>query len=163
VMQRYLRPDLLLEAGIQDFDTWAGTFGDLVTAMEISPDATTWRQKTRFARFRNVPELLRMWHVAGDVKTAEDLNLQVPDLAPRADGRRLPETVVVEPSDEVTAYVKTTGPSGSSNAPSSHPKTTCSRSPATAAPRPLTCAWSKTGRHRTTRSNCSARSRTPAK
>jgi N12 class adenine-specific DNA methylase len=109
VMQRYLRPDLLLEADIPDFDTWAGTFGELVTEMEISPDATTWRQKTRFARFRNVPELLRMWHVAGDVKTAEDLNLPVPDLAPRADGKRLPETVVVEASDEVLAYVKTLG------------------------------------------------------
>ncbi|HEY3514575.1 MAG TPA: helicase-related protein [Kribbella sp.] len=109
VMQRYLRPDLLRDAGIPDFDTWAATFGELVTAVEIAPDASSWRQKTRFAKFRNVPELLRMWHIAGDVKTAKDLNLEVPDLAERADGQRIPQTVVVEPSDEVLAYVRELG------------------------------------------------------
>ncbi|MEV0287875.1 helicase-related protein [Kribbella sp. NPDC050820] len=109
VMQRYLRPDLLRDAQIPDFDTWAATFGELVTAVEIAPDASSWRQKTRFARFRNVPELLRMWHIAGDVKLAKDLNLAVPDLVERADGQRIPQTVVVEPSDEVLAYVRDLG------------------------------------------------------
>jgi N12 class adenine-specific DNA methylase len=109
VMQRYLRPDLLLEAGIPDFDTWAGTFGEVVTAVEVAPDATTWRMKSRFAKFRNIQELLRMWHVAADVKTAQDLNLKTPDLVQRPDGKRLPQTVVVEPSDEVLSFVQTLG------------------------------------------------------
>ena len=74
--------------------------------------------KTRFARFANVPELLRMLHVAADVKTAEDLDLPVPDLKPRADGQRAPETVIVEPSDELLDYVATsaTGPQGPNRA-----------------------------------------------
>jgi N12 class adenine-specific DNA methylase len=109
VMQCYLRPDLLVDAGIADFDTWAATFGSLVTGMEISPDGGTWRQKTRFAKFRNIPEFLRMWHVAADVKTAEDLNLETPALAARPDGKRLPQTIVVEPSPELTDYVKELG------------------------------------------------------
>jgi hypothetical protein len=105
VMQRYLRPDLLIDAGIPDFDTWAGTFGELETKMEIATDATSFKLKTRFARFKNTQELLRMWHVAGDVKTAEDLNLPVPDIAPRSDGQRRAEIVVVEPTAEVQAYM----------------------------------------------------------
>ena len=65
--------------------------------------------KSRFARFANVPEMLRMLHVAADVKTAEDLDLPVPDLKPRADGQRAPETVTVEPSDELLDYVRDLG------------------------------------------------------
>ena len=65
--------------------------------------------KSRFARFANVPEMLRMLHVAADVKTAEDLALPVPDLKPRADGQRAPETVTVEPSDELLDYVRDLG------------------------------------------------------
>jgi len=62
-MQHYLRPDLLASAGIDDFDTWAATFGEVVPAVELSPDGTSFRSVSRFAKFANVPELLRMFHV----------------------------------------------------------------------------------------------------
>ncbi|RBM18128.1 helicase [Prauserella sp. PE36] len=106
VMQRYLRPDLLDAAGIEDFDSWAATFGESVTGIELSPDGSSFRMQTRFAKFRNVPELLRMWHVSADIKTAADLNLATPELAPRAsDGKREPETISVPASPELTDYI----------------------------------------------------------
>ena len=95
IMQRYLRPDLLEHAGMTDFDTWAATFGEVVTDLELSPDGSRYRMQSRFAKFRNVPELLRMWHVVADIKTAEDLNLPTPGPARRPGA----ETVVVPPSD----------------------------------------------------------------
>jgi N12 class adenine-specific DNA methylase len=61
VMQRYLRPDLLAQAGLDDFDTWAATFGQVTTSIELSPDGGRFRMQTRFAKFVNVPELLRLW------------------------------------------------------------------------------------------------------
>ncbi len=86
-MQRYLRPDLLEAAGIEVFDTWAATFGEVVTQVELAPEGgSSFRMKSRFARFRNVPEMLRMLHVCADIKTAEDLDLPVP--ADRHQGRR---------------------------------------------------------------------------
>jgi N12 class adenine-specific DNA methylase len=111
VMQRYLRPDLLEAAGISVFDTWAATFGQAVTQVELAPEGgDSFRVKTRFARFRNVPEMLRMWHVFADVKTASQLNLPVPTLVPRpADGQRLPETITVEPSGPLIDYVANLG------------------------------------------------------
>ncbi len=105
VMCRYLRPDLLEAAGVDHFDRWAATFGQQVTALELSPTGSGYQAKTRFARFQNVPEMLVMWRVFADVKTAEDLNLPKPDLRERPDGRRLPETVVVEPSQTLTGYM----------------------------------------------------------
>jgi N12 class adenine-specific DNA methylase len=105
VMQRFLRPDLLTNAGITDFDTWAGTFGETVTDIEMPPDGGGWRMKTRFARFRNVPELLQMWHVAADVKTAADLNLPTPAFVLQPGGERGPETIVVKPSEETKQYM----------------------------------------------------------
>ena len=111
VMQRYLRPDLLEAAGITVFDSWAATFGQVVTQVELAPEGgDSFRVKSRFARYRNVPELMRMWHVFADVKTAADLDLPVPALAPRpGDGRRVPETVTVEPSAELVEYVQDLG------------------------------------------------------
>src|ERR1035441_9206865 len=101
VMQHYLRPDLLESAGITDFDTWAATFGETIDQIEMAPEGgNSFRQRTRFARFTNVPEMLRRWHVSADIKTAEDLKLPVPALPPRpADGQRAPETVISQPSD----------------------------------------------------------------
>ena len=104
VVQRYLRPDLLEEAGIEDFDTWAATFGEVVSGVELTPDATTFRIKSRFAKFTNVPELLTMLHVAADVKTAEDLGLPTPTLPGGG-----PETVVVASSPELAALVAELG------------------------------------------------------
>lgn len=100
VMQRFLRPDLLTDAGIDSFDQWAGTFGEVVEEMELKPEGRGFRQSRRFARFRNVPEFLRMFHTAADVKMAEDLNLETPDIA----GGK-PETVVVPASEALRAYV----------------------------------------------------------
>ena len=107
VMQRYLRPDLLEAVGISVFDTWAATFGQVVTQVELAPEGgDSFRVKSRFARFRNVPEMLRMWHVFADVKMAADLDLPVPVQTQRpGDGRRVPETVTVAPSDDLIDYV----------------------------------------------------------
>jgi N12 class adenine-specific DNA methylase len=101
VMQHYLRPDLLAAAGISDFDSWAATFGQTVTQIEMAPEGgDSFRQKTRFAKFTNVPEMLRRWHVSADIKTGDDLHLPVPALAARpAGGQRAPETVITQPSD----------------------------------------------------------------
>ncbi|HEX6525341.1 MAG TPA: SNF2-related protein, partial [Streptosporangiaceae bacterium] len=111
VMQKYLRPDLLEKAGIEVFDTWAATFGQVVAQVELAPEGGgRFRTKARFARFANVPEMLKMLHVAADVKTAEDLKLPVPLLTPRAeDGKRIPEIITVEPTDELIAYVAELG------------------------------------------------------
>jgi len=74
VMCRYLRPDLLAAAGVEDFDSWAATFGQTVTEIEVDPARSgDYRMHTRFARFTNVPEMLRStWHGFADVKTAEE-------------------------------------------------------------------------------------------
>lgn len=110
VMQRYLRPELLEKAGINDFDTWAATFGEVVSDMEMSvAGGDNFKIKERFAKFQNVPELLKMFHTYADVKTAEDLQLPVPDLAEREDGKRLPRMVTVEPGEELTDYIKNIG------------------------------------------------------
>jgi N12 class adenine-specific DNA methylase/SAM-dependent methyltransferase len=111
VMQHYLRPDLLHAAGIEDFDAWAATFGQTVTQIEMAPEGgSSFRQKTRFAKFTNVPEMLRIWHVSADIKTGEDLHLPTPALAKReADGQRAPETVIVQPSDALLDYVAELG------------------------------------------------------
>ncbi len=110
VMQRLLRPDLLRDAGVESFDAWAATFGETVDEVEMAPQGgESFRLKTRFARFRNVPEMLRMWHVFADVKTAEDLDLPTPPLRMRADGRRAPETIAIDPSPEVLDYVRQLG------------------------------------------------------
>lgn len=99
-MLRYLAPADLEAAGISDFDTWAATFGQVVTDLELSPSGTGFRMKARFAKFNNVPELLRLWHQVADVKTADDLHLPTPDL----DGGA-PETVVVPPSKELVDFM----------------------------------------------------------
>jgi len=101
VMQRYLRPDVLDAAGLTDFDVWAATFGEVTTDLELSPDGSRYRMQSRFAKFRNVPELLRMWHLSADIKTAEDLDLPTPDIA----GGK-PETVVVPASAELTEFMR---------------------------------------------------------
>lgn len=105
-MMRYLRPDLLRDMGVETFDEFAANFGEIVSRLEVSPTGGL-RQHSRFAKFVNLPELLRPWLITSDVKTAEDLKdiVKVPDLAERvdADGHRTrtPETVVVPPSTEL--------------------------------------------------------------
>lgn len=79
-MQRYLQPETLQQKGIAHFDSWAGTFGETVTAMELAPDGAGYRVNTRFARFINVPELMRTFREVADVQTAEMLDLPIPKL-----------------------------------------------------------------------------------
>jgi hypothetical protein len=106
-MLRYLRPDLLEDVGIRGFDAWAATFGETVTFFEVAPDGSGMRMQSRFARFKNAPELLRMFAVAGDFKSAEDLKLPTPELVQRVgDQQRAAEVVVVPPSTELRAFME---------------------------------------------------------
>ncbi|TXT33967.1 MAG: hypothetical protein FD138_1765 [Planctomycetota bacterium] len=79
-MQRYLDPEGLRSRGIEHFDAWAATFGEVVDTMEISPDGAGLRPRSRFARFTNLPELQQMFRAFSDVQTAEMLNLPRPHL-----------------------------------------------------------------------------------
>jgi N12 class adenine-specific DNA methylase len=79
-MQRYLQPEALKKHNLHHFDSWAATFGEPVTAMELSPDGAGYRLNTRFARFINVPELMQMFRQSADVQTAAMLNLPRPKL-----------------------------------------------------------------------------------
>jgi N12 class adenine-specific DNA methylase len=79
-MQRYLQPDDLKKHNLNHFDSWAATFGEPVTAMELSPDGAGYRINTRFARFVNVPELMQIFRQTADVQTAQMLNLKRPKL-----------------------------------------------------------------------------------
>ena len=78
-MMRYLQFDMLEEAGLSHFDDWAAMFGEKVSAVELKPEGTGFRSKTRFARFYNLPELMNLWKEAADIQTAEMLNLPVPE------------------------------------------------------------------------------------
>lgn len=78
-MQRYLQYDALYSHGLQHFDAWASTFGETITAMELAPEGTGYRAKTRFARFYNLPELITMFRQVADVQTADMLKLPVPE------------------------------------------------------------------------------------
>jgi N12 class adenine-specific DNA methylase len=79
-MQRFLDPKGLSDRGIEHFDAWAGTFGEVVDAMEISPDGKTLKPRSRFSKFVNLPELQQMFLAFADVQTAEMLNLPRPKL-----------------------------------------------------------------------------------
>ena len=90
-MQRYLQYDALQQQGLAHFDSWASTFGDTVTAIELAPEGTGYRARTRFARFHNLPELMNMFKEAADIKTADMIDL------PRPNAHY--HTVVVSPSE----------------------------------------------------------------
>ena len=78
-MQKYLQPEVLKDEGIFNFDAWASTFGQTTTGMEIAPEGKGFREKTRFSKFHNVPELMAMFKEIADIKTADVLNLPVPE------------------------------------------------------------------------------------
>jgi len=98
VMQRYLQPQTLMAYMIDSFDTWAGSFGEAVTALEVAPDGSGYRMNTRFARFINLPELLAIFRQVADIRTKESLNLPTPKV------RR--ETVTAKASVALKKYVK---------------------------------------------------------
>lgn len=79
-MQRYLQHHTLVEHNLQHFDAWASTFGETVTAIELAPEWTGYRLKTRFAKFYNLPELMQMFREVADIQTADMLNLPVPEV-----------------------------------------------------------------------------------
>ena len=100
-MMRYLQYEMLEERGLTHFDSWATTFGEKVTAVELKPEGTGFRAKTRFARFYNLPELINLWKEAADIQTADMLNLPVPESEYI--------TITTEPSEIQKAMVKELG------------------------------------------------------
>ncbi|GIJ29997.1 hypothetical protein Vqi01_51590 [Micromonospora qiuiae] len=104
-MLMYLAPHLMRSLNIDEFDAWAATFGETVEGIEVVPEGGGLRMNSRFAKFYNLPELLRLLHQVADVKTAEDLALPVPALKQREDGQRLPRTVVIPASDGLSDYL----------------------------------------------------------
>lgn len=97
-IQRYLQYDTLARNGLQLFDSWASTFGETVTAIELTPEGSGYRPKTRFAKFFNLPELMAMFKEVADIKTADMLNLPVPEAHY--------DNVAVKPSDVQKDMVK---------------------------------------------------------
>lgn len=80
VMQRFLQPQLLQKLGLNFFDNWAATFGEVVSSLEITPEGSGYRMKSRFAKFHNLPELMSMFRLVADIQTADMLKLPVPRL-----------------------------------------------------------------------------------
>jgi N12 class adenine-specific DNA methylase len=99
--QRYLQPQTLEALGLEQFDAWAATFGETVTALELAPDGSGYRLNTRFARFINVPDLMTVFYEIGDVQTKEMLDLPVP----RLKGQK-PRTVTCPASAALRDYVR---------------------------------------------------------
>lgn len=91
-LMRYLQHDLLDEIGLQHFDNWAAQFGETTTAIELAPEGTGYRAKTRFSRFYNLPELMSAWKECADIQTSDMLNLPIPEA--------IYENIIVEPSEE---------------------------------------------------------------
>ena len=90
-IQRYLQYDTLQEMGLIHFDDWASDFGETITAIELSPEGTGYRQKTRFSKFFNLPELMNLFKQVADIKTKDQLNLPVPEAETK--------TIVAQPSE----------------------------------------------------------------
>ena len=100
-MQRYLQYGKLNRMGLGHFDSWASTFGEVVTSIELAPEGTGYRAKSRFARFYNIPELMSMFKEIADIKTADQLELPVPEVEY--------ETVVLKPSEHQKEIVESLG------------------------------------------------------
>lgn len=90
-MQRYLQYQTLKESGLLQFDSWASTFGETANSIELNPEGTGYRSKTRFAKFYNLPELMALFKEVADVQTADTLNLPTPEAVYK--------TIVAKPSD----------------------------------------------------------------
>ena len=104
VVQRFLQPDRLREAGVGEFDSWAAQFGETRTDIELSPAGNEYRLKTRFSKYRNVPELLLQLHQVADVKMPEDLALPKPQVR----GGK-PEVVLVTSSPALEGFIQSLG------------------------------------------------------
>jgi len=100
-MQKYLQYHALEEHGLLNFDAWASTFGETVTAIELAPEGTGYRAKTRFSRFYNLPELMSMFKEVADIQTADMLKLPVPKVNPH--------NIVLKPSEQQKEMVAALG------------------------------------------------------
>jgi N12 class adenine-specific DNA methylase/adenine-specific DNA methylase len=80
VMQRYLQPQMLARLGLNYFDAWAATFGEVVSSLEITPEGSGYRMRNRFAKFHNLPELMSIFQLVADIQTADMLNLPIPEI-----------------------------------------------------------------------------------
>ena len=101
VMQRYLQNSKLQNMGLGLFDSWASTFGEVVTSIELAPEGTGYRAKSRFAQFYNIPELMNMFKEIADIKTSDQLKLPVPEAEY--------ETVVLKPTEQQKEIVESLG------------------------------------------------------
>jgi N12 class adenine-specific DNA methylase len=100
-LQRFLRPERLRQSGLRHFDAWASTFGEVVTAIEVSPDGSTFRLAERFARFVNVPELVAMYRELADVITADEIGEHRPNVVGGS-----PQALVVPTSEGLAEYME---------------------------------------------------------
>ena len=100
-MQRYLQFNELEKMGLEFFDSWASTFGETVTAIELSPEGTGYRNKTRFAKFHNLPELMSLFKEIADIQTSDTLNLPVP--------KAIFKNIVTKPSEMQKKMVEDLG------------------------------------------------------
>lgn len=101
IMQQYLRPSALQRQGLQTFDDWASTFGEVVSQLELKPAGDGFRMKKRFAKFTNLPELMQTYKDFADIRTAEMLNLPVPEV----EGGK-PQIISAKPNKYQQAYMK---------------------------------------------------------
>ena len=101
-MQRYLQPQTLKKYGLENFDDWASTFGEVVTNFELAPDGSGYRTKQRFSKFYNTPELMSLFRQVADIQTAEMLKLPTPELK---SGK--PIIISTKPSEELKEFIDT--------------------------------------------------------
>ena len=101
IMQTYLQPDVLAEAGMENFDSWVATFAQQVAAIELAPDGGSYRMTSRLAKYQNVPELVSQFRRTADVRIGADLDLKLPALRGET-----PEIVVVPPSETLKRFVR---------------------------------------------------------
>lgn len=106
VMTHYLRPDLLENAGLYTFDAWAKTFTGIDTKIETTV-GQKFKMRQRVARFQNMPELMTMWSTFADVKTIDQLDIKIPQLAKNAEGKRAPQIVTVNIGDAMDQFNQT--------------------------------------------------------
>ncbi|MEU9535867.1 SNF2-related protein [Streptomyces sp. NPDC048213] len=105
VLKRYLAPQILAEMGLDAFDNWAATFGEVVSQLEPDPKGDGYKYKARFSRFFNVPELMAAYRVFADVQMAEDLDLPTPPVLENEDGQR-GETILIPPTPAQRQFIK---------------------------------------------------------
>ena len=126
-MQRYLQYERLQELNMTHFDCWASRFGETVTALELAPEGTGYRARTRFSKFFNLPELMNLFKEVADIKTADQLNLPTPEVEYH--------NIVAQPTEHQQEMVKalSDGHRWYTVEPLTHPRTICSRLPRMAA------------------------------